>query len=167
MSDGSGTSVPSPQAPKDLRVDYRKGELHESDVSADAIEQFARWFADAERAGIREPNAMTLATADAAGNPDARVMLLKGFDRDGFVFYTNYQSRKARELAENPRACLCFFWDVLERQVRIDGPVERVSRAESEEYFHSRPIDSQIGAWVSQQSSVIPSREVLQRREGR
>lgn len=134
-------------------------------MAADPYTQFARWFADALAAQVLEPNAMTLATADAGGIPSARVVLLKGFDSHGFSFYTNYESVKGRELAANPNAALCFFWPALERQVRIVGRVERVSREESEAYFHSRPLASQIGACASQQSEVIRSREELEARE--
>lgn len=151
--------------PPDLRIDYGRGRLDESTVAADPLQQFAQWFEAAQAAGLPEPNAMTAATADAAGAPSARVVLLKSFDARGFVFFTNYESRKGRELAANPRACLVFYWQPLERQVRIDGTVERVSRAESEAYFRSRPAAAQVGAWVSHQSSVIASRAELERRE--
>jgi pyridoxamine 5'-phosphate oxidase len=160
-------SNPTPNVPVDeLRTEYARGTLLESDALPDPIAQFDRWFADAQMANIAEPNAMTLATADGSKKPDARVVLLKGFDAAGFTFFTNYDSRKGRELAANPRACLVFYWQPLERQVRIEGTVEKVSRAESEEYFRSRPIGSQVGAWVSEQSEVIASREVLDRKEG-
>jgi pyridoxamine 5'-phosphate oxidase len=139
-------------------------ELSEQDVDADPIKQFARWFTDAEAAGLKLPNAMTLATATADGVPSARVVLLKEFDRDGFVFYTNYESQKGRELDENPRAALCFYWPELDRQVRITGSVTTTSREESESYFHTRPVDSQLGAWASRQSAVISSRDVLEQR---
>ncbi len=152
-------------SPADQRKEYRAGELLEADAAADPVEQFRRWFADAEAAGAAEPTAMTLATADAAGRPGARVVLLKGFDERGFAFYSNHASRKGRELAENPRASLVFYWTVLERQVRIDGRVELVGRDETEAYFHSRPVSSQIGAWTSHQSNVIGSRDELGRRE--
>lgn len=145
-----------------LRVDYRQGELIESNVATDPIEQFRAWFAQAKQSGIREPNAMTLATADASGAPSARIVLLKDFDNRGFTFYTNYASRKASELVINPRASLCFFWDLLERQVRVDGTVERVSRADSEAYFAMRPRSARVGAWASAQSRVIGSREELE-----
>lgn len=148
-----------------LRVDYRKGELLESDVAADAIDQFSRWFDEAKQAGLREPNAMTLATADASGAPAARIVLLKDFDRRGFSFYTNYESRKARELAANPRASLVFFWEQIERQVRIDGTVEKVSREESQAYFDIRPRNARVGAWASQQSATLASRDELESRE--
>ena len=149
----------------DQRKEYRAGELHEADAAADPVEQFRRWFADAEAAAVPEPTAMTLATADAAGRPHARVVLLKGVDDRGFTFYTNHASQKGRDLAENPFATLVFYWTKLERQVRVDGRVEPVSREEADAYFHSRPVDSQIGAWTSRQSSVIPSRDVLDDRE--
>src|SRR5918911_4174125 len=139
-------------------------ELSEASVDADPIKQFARWFGDAEAAGLKLPNAMTLATATPDGRPSARVVLLKEFDADGFVFYTNYESQKGRELAENPRAALCFYWPELDRQVRITGSVTKTAREESEGYFHTRPVDSQLGAWASRQSAVIPSREVLEER---
>jgi pyridoxamine 5'-phosphate oxidase len=139
-------------------------ELSEQSVDADPIKQFARWFTDAEAAGLKLPNAMTLATATADGVPSARVVLLKEFDRDGFVFYTNYESQKGCELDENPRAALCFYWADLDRQVRITGNVTRTTREESEEYFHTRPVDSQLGAWASRQSAVISSRDVLEQR---
>ncbi len=154
-----------PLVPKDLRVDYGRGHLLEADAPADPFSLFTRWFADAQAAGVPEANAMTLATADATGRPGARIVLLKSCDDRGFVFYSNYASRKGRELAANPRASLCFFWQPMERQVRVDGAVERVSRAESDEYFHSRPVGAQIGAWVSHQSSVIRSRDELEAKE--
>jgi len=155
----------SQHSPANLRREYTVGELTESQIAADAVEQFSRWFADAQRPDIHEPNAMTLATADAAGKPAARIVLLKAFDQRGFVFFTNYTSRKGFELGDNPRATLVFFWQPLERQVRIDGTVEKVSREESVAYFRSRPIASQIGAWVSHQSGVVGSRADLERRE--
>ncbi len=154
-----------PPSVADLRKEYRAGELLECNAAADPFDQFGRWFADAGRADVPEPTAMTLATADAAGRPSARIVLLKGFDPDGFVFYTNYTSRKGRDLDANPRASLVFFWSQLERQVRIDGTVERVGRAETDAYFHSRPVGSQIGAWTSHQSAVIDSRAELDARE--
>jgi pyridoxamine 5'-phosphate oxidase len=153
------------QNPANLRRDYKTGELIESQIASDPIEQFSRWFADAQRPDILEPNAMTLATADAAAKPAGRIVLLKGFDDRGFVFFTNYTSRKGCEIADNPRACLVFFWQPLERQVRIDGTVEKVSREESVTYFRSRPAASQIGAWVSNQSGIISSRDELEKRE--
>ena len=136
--------------------------LIEVNIDPDPIKQFAKWYADAEAAGLKLPNAMTLATATKDGEPSARMVLLKGFDAEGFVFFTNYESRKGREMDENPRAALVFYWTELDRQVRIAGRVEKVSRAESEDYFHTRPVDSQLSAWASAQSRVIASREVLE-----
>lgn len=150
--------------PKRRAARLEPGDLRESEVSADPIVQFELWFADARATGRKEPNAMTLATADAHGFPDARMVLLKGVEDGEFVFYTNYESAKGRELLENPRATLLFFWPELERQVRIRGNVERASREESEAYFRTRPVGSQLGAWASQQSSVIPNREALESR---
>jgi len=138
--------------------------LLESDVDADAIRQFQTWFAQALAAELPEPNAMTLATATPDGQPSARIVLLKAFDDSGFTFYTNYEGRKGRELAANPRAALLFFWAELQRQVRIEGEGERVSDVESDEYFRIRPLGSQLGAWVSHQSEVIAGREVLEAR---
>ncbi|CAA9386994.1 MAG: Pyridoxamine 5'-phosphate oxidase [uncultured Phycisphaerae bacterium] len=151
--------------PPDLRIDYARGKLEDADAAADAFEQFRRWFADVQDAKLPEPNAMTLATADAGGVPSARVVLLKGFDERGFAFFTNYASRKATELDANPRAALCFYWQPLERQVRVEGAVERVSREESEAYFRTRPPSAQLGAWVSRQSRPIASRAELEQRE--
>jgi pyridoxamine 5'-phosphate oxidase len=147
-----------------LRENYNLGGLRESDVDANPFVQFEKWFGEAKAAGVKEPNAMTLATCGADGQPSARVVLLKGLDESGFVFYTNYESRKGRDLEENPKAALAFFWADLERQVRIQGNVTRVSRAESEAYFNSRPVGSRLGAWASQQSAVVPSRKVLEDR---
>jgi pyridoxamine 5'-phosphate oxidase len=146
-----------------LRKEYRLHRLHEDEVDRDPFRQFSRWFDEATRAGESEPNAMTLATATADGRPSARVVLLKGVDAGGFQFFTNTSSRKGDELAANPRAALVFFWPTLERQVRIEGRVEELSRAESAAYFAMRPRESRIGAWASQQSRFIPSREWLQR----
>ena len=151
-----------PIDPRDLRVDYARGELLEANVAADPIEQFARWFTDAQAAKILEPNAMTFATVGADGMPSGRIVLLKAFDERGFSFFTNYTSRKAGELVEHPVASLTFFWGQLERQVCIEGTVEKVARQESEEYFQSRPRQSQLGAWVSSQSKVIASRDQLE-----
>ena len=151
----------APTDPRDLRREYSSDALEERDVDPDPIMQFQRWFDDALRANVVEPNAMTLATADASGAPSARMVLLKGFDRRGFTFFGNYASRKGRELDANPRAALCIHWKPLERQVRIEGAVSRISRQESEEYFHLRPIESQVGAIVSPQSRVIESRDAL------
>lgn len=135
--------------------------LSESDVERDPIAQFQKWFAEAAAVVRPEPSAVTLATANAAGLPSARVVLLKGVDDRGFVFYTNYNSRKGRDLAENPRATLLFYWGPLERQVRVEGVAEQVSAAESDAYFRTRAPGSQLGAWASDQSSVIASRDVL------
>ena len=158
-------SDPTPNIPASLRREYMLGKpLVESDVLPDPIEQFARWFGDASEAGVVEPNAMTLATADSAGAPSARIVLLKGFDQRGFTFFSNYNSRKGRELAANPRAALVIYWHPLERQVRIEGRVDRVGREESEAYFRTRPPGAQIGAWVSQQSDVVTSRDEMERR---
>jgi pyridoxamine 5'-phosphate oxidase len=148
--------------PPELRVDYGRASLDESDVLPDPIEQFGVWFDEARAAKVPEPNAMTVATVGAGGAPSARIVLLKSFDARGFTFHTNYQSRKGEELAGNPRAALCFFWQPLERQVRIEGVVERTSPTESETYFRTRPVEAQVGAWVSQQSRPIASREELQ-----
>jgi pyridoxamine 5'-phosphate oxidase len=145
----------------DLRRDYTAGGLAETDVDPDPIRQFALWFEQAQTATGHEPNAMTVATVDADGVPAARMLLLKGFDERGFVFYTNYESAKGRELEENPRAALVFYWPELERQVRISGDVEHVSREDSERYFHSRPRGSQIAAAISHQSAVVSNRDVL------
>jgi pyridoxamine 5'-phosphate oxidase len=148
----------------DLRVDYGREPLDEAAMLADPFEQFRVWFDEAVASGIREPNAMVLGTAEAGGRVSCRTVLLKGFDVRGFVFYTNHGSRKGRQLAANPRAALLFPWVDLERQVEIEGAVERVSAEESEEYFRSRPRGSRLGAWVSEQSAEIESREVLLRR---
>jgi len=149
----------------DIRKDYRLKSLLEKDVDANAIRQFDIWWQEALNSEIDEVNAMTLATASADGVPAARIVLLKGYDERGFVFFTNYESFKGMQLAENPRACLVFFWKELERQVRVTGLVEKVSTEESDAYFNSRPEGSRIGAWVSPQSQVIASREWLEERE--
>jgi pyridoxamine 5'-phosphate oxidase len=147
---------------ENLRQEYRAASLSEKDVAADPISQFAKWFSEALDGGIYEPNAMTLATSTNDGKPSARIMLLKGFDKTGFTFYTNYLSRKGKEIAKNPSACIVFFWPELERQVRIEGTLEKVSKEESEKYFHSRPKQSQLGAMASQQSQEVESREVVE-----
>ena len=147
-----------------LREDYLTASLSEKDVNKDPIEQFEKWFQQALDADLKVANAMTLATASPDGRPTARVVLLKDFSHNGFVFYTNYLSRKGKELAKNPLATLLFFWPELERQVRIEGTVEKVSREESEKYFITRPKGSQIGAIVSPQSQEIASREVLEKK---
>jgi len=148
----------------DLRRNYSLAGLSEAEVDADPVRQFEKWFAQAQAGGVVEPNALTLATADAGGRPSARVVLLKALDARGFIFYTNYDSRKGRDLAVNPRASMVFDWRDLERQVRVDGVVDRVSREESLEYFHSRPRGSQLGAWASHQSEPIASRDVIEQR---
>lgn len=148
----------------DLRKEYMRHGLSEDEVDADPFTQFRTWFAQAQAAQLVEPNAMTLATATRDGRPSARMVLLKGFDERGYVFYTNYESRKGGELEENPQAALIFFWAELERQVRVEGRVERVSPEESDTYFHSRPHGSQLGAWASPQSQVIADRGALDRR---
>jgi len=156
----------------DLRRNYTLAGLHEDNAAANPFDQFTAWFEEAVQAKLAtEPNAMTLATASPAGTPSARIVLLKGVDaastsdtERGFVFYTNYESQKGAELLANPQACLVFFWSELERQVRIDGRVEKVSAEETAAYFQSRPKESRIGAWVSQQSTVIASRSVLEER---
>ena len=149
--------------PADLRRDYARAGLTEADAAADPLAQFARWFDEALAAGLPEPNAMTLATATPDGRPSARVVLLKGFDERGFVFFTNRHSRKGRELAANPYAALAFFWPELERQVRVEGAVAPTGDEESDAYFASRPLASRLGAWASSQSEVIAGREVLDR----
>ncbi len=146
----------------DLRKDYNLAGLLEKDLAKDPFRQFERWFQEAEAAKLVEPNAMTLATVGADGRPSARTVLLKGVDGRGFVFYSNYESRKGRELANIPRAALVFPWFALERQVIVEGAVTRITREETEAYFHSRPRASQLGAWVSQQSSIINGRAVLE-----
>ncbi len=146
----------------DIRREHVMGSLSEADTNPDPIEQFRVWFGDALAAGLLQPNAMTLSTVDADGRPNARVVLLKGFDESGFVFYTHRTSRKGEELAANPHAALTFFWDSLERQIRIQGSVEWTTDAESDEYFQSRPRGSQLGALISKQSAVIANREVLE-----
>jgi len=149
----------------DIRKDYKQHSLLEKDVEKTPLLQFKKWWDEAMRAAIDEVNAMTLATASAEGVPSARIVLLKGFDDKGFVFYTNYESFKGRQLEENPRACLVFFWKELERQVRITGLVEKTSAAESDTYYNSRPETSRIGAWASPQSRIITSREWLEENE--
>ena len=147
-----------------LRRNYALQSLHETDVLPDPFAQFARWFEEAAKSQLPEPNAMTLTTASPDGRPSARTVLLKGFDIQGFVFYTNYESRKGRDLAVNPQAALLFTWLELERQIRIEGTVEKISAEESLAYFQSRPLGSQIGAWASPQSQVISDRGILENR---
>ena len=138
--------------------------LSEADAGEDPIDLFAHWFDEAQRAGYYLPEAITLATATPDGTPSARMMLLKGFDRRGFRFFTNYESRKGKELQENPKASMVFYWNTLQRQVRVEGSVVKLPQEESEEYFHSRPRGSQLGAWASLQSSVLAHRRQLDER---
>ncbi|HEX7387626.1 MAG TPA: pyridoxamine 5'-phosphate oxidase [Castellaniella sp.] len=147
----------------DIRQTYQKFELLESSVAANPYDQFGQWFQQALHSEVPEPTAMTLATADAQARPSARTVLLKGYDPRGFVFYTNYESRKGQELTANPQASLLFFWEPLERQVRIEGPVTRLADDESDTYYNSRPLGSRIGAWASPQSRPI-THEALARR---
>lgn len=147
-----------------MRREYTAGELSEWEVPRDPVLLFGRWFEDALRADVPEPTAMSLATATVEGRPSSRMVLLKGFDEQGFVFYTNHESRKGAQLQENPRAALVFWWAALERQVRVEGRVEQLTDRESDTYFHSRPQGSQLGAVVSRQSRIIAGREWLERR---
>ena len=146
----------------DLRREYAHARLDESNVSADPIAEFDRWFKQALEAKVLEPNAMALATSTPKGIPSVRMVLLKGYDERGFVFFTDYRSRKGSELESNPHAALAFYWGELERQVRITGSVERTSQEESDTYYRSRPLGSRLGAWVTHQSRVIPSRALLE-----
>lgn len=148
----------------DLRQNYTQAGLSEADLDSDPIKQFGDWFQQALNADLLEPNAMTLATATPDGKPTARIVLLKGVDERGFVFYTNYESQKGQQLIANPYAALVFLWDKLERQVRIEGKVVKLAIEESREYFHSRPKASQLGAWASDQSRIIPNRKVLEQK---
>jgi pyridoxamine 5'-phosphate oxidase len=145
----------------DIRIDYRLKSFLEADAATDPYTQFGQWWLEAVESKIEEVNAMTLATATVDGFPSARIVLLKGYDKNGFVFFTNYQSQKGQEIAANPKACLLFFWKELERQVRIEGSIEKISAADSEIYFKSRPLGSRIGAWCSPQSTVIKDRSIL------
>jgi pyridoxamine 5'-phosphate oxidase len=146
----------------DLRKDYSLAGLTEKELARDPFRQFEKWFQEAEAAKLPEPNAMVLATATRDGRPSARTVLLKGLDGRGFVFYSNYESRKGRELEANPRATLNFPWFALERQVIVEGAVAKLAREECAAYFHSRPRSSQLSAWVSQQSSIIAGRDILE-----
>ncbi len=148
----------------DLRKNYTQAGLLETDVACDPFQQFELWFEQAVAANLLEPNAMTIATVTAEGKPSARIVLLKGFDERGFVFYTNYDSQKGVELQQCPYAALVFLWGDLERQVRIEGKVELVPIEEATAYFHSRPASSQLGAWASEQSTVIANRSILETR---
>jgi len=152
------------QSIADLRHNYTLQQLNEADVDPNPIKQFQRWFDQAIAAQLPEPNAMTLATATRSGIPSARIVLLKSLDERGFVFYTNYESHKGQDLAENPQAALVFLWTVLERQVRLEGQVEKIAAAETDAYFQSRPLESRLGAWTSDQSRVISDRDVLEQR---
>ncbi len=146
----------------DIRKDYKLQTLLEADVAPNPIVQFGKWWDEAIKSDIDEVNAMTLATVDKNNIPSARIVLLKGYDESGFIFFTNYQSHKGEQLQENPNACLVFFWKELERQIRITGTVEKISAAESDAYFTSRPAGSRIGAWASPQSSVIANRNIIE-----
>ncbi len=147
-----------------IRNEYKQQSLLETDVVQHPIEQFDKWWDEAIKSEITEVNAMTLATATSAGIPSARIVLLKGYDKNGFVFFTNYQSHKGKEMEQNANVCLVFFWAALERQVRINGTVEKISAAESDAYFMSRPAGSRIGAWASPQSTVIATRAIIEER---
>ena len=146
----------------DIRRDYMLKSFDESHAANNPFDQFREWWEEATSADIDEVNAMTLATVDGNGKPAARIVLLKGYTQDGFVFFTNYESAKGQDLAINPNAALLFFWKELERQIRIEGTVEKIDPADSDAYFHSRPAGSRIGAWVSPQSKVIPNRAFLE-----
>lgn len=146
----------------DLRANYTRASFNESDAHPDPVAQFRRWFDEAIASQLNEPNAMVLATVNPQGQPDARVVLLKGFDDRGFVFFSNYRSAKGQQLGHTPEAALVFLWHELERQVRIEGSVEKISAAESDGYFESRPHGSKLGAWASQQSEVVASRQDLE-----
>lgn len=148
-----------------IRKSYHKFKLEEKDVLPDPIKQFERWWNDALKSSPDEVNAMTLATCNKEGKPSARTVLLKGINDDGFVFYTNYNSRKGKEITANPFVALLFFWREMERQVRIEGKVSKIGDEESNNYFNSRPVESRIGAWTSPQSEVIPNRNFLEERE--
>lgn len=145
-----------------IRKVYQLQSLFEKDVDVNPVKQFETWWQHALESEVNEPNAMTLATSTAAGRPSARIVLLKGIQENGFVFFTNYESRKGKEIEENPYVSLLFFWRELERQVRIEGRIKRISPEESDDYFYQRPIESRIGAWSSPQSQVIESRDLLQ-----
>ena len=147
-----------------LRYEYAARGLHRANLDPDPVKQFGIWFTAALEAGIADVNAMSLATATSAGKPTVRIVLLKTFDADGFVFFTNYESEKGKQLETNPQAALAFYWVEVARQIRIEGAVERASREESARYFHSRPPGSQLGAWVSRQSEVVDARRVLDAR---
>lgn len=149
---------------KNMRLNYEQGQLLESNLEMNPFELFRKWFDQAVEAKVIEPNAMTIATATKDGIPSARVVLLKGFDETGFVFYTNYHSRKGKELNDNPFAAILFWWREFERQIRIEGKIKKISRKESEEYFNQRPLKSRYGTLASEQSEIIENREVLEKR---
>jgi pyridoxamine 5'-phosphate oxidase len=153
------------QSIADLRIDYKMKTLLETDVCANPFDQFTNWWNEAVASKIDEVNAMTLATASPTGIPSARIVLLKGYNENGFTFFTNYESHKAKELNDNPNACLVFFWKELERQIRIEGTVKKIEASESDTYFASRPNSSKIGAWSSPQSTIIKSRSVIEENE--
>lgn len=154
----------TPRDPTASRYEHAGWGLHRSDLDPDPIKQFSNWFTAAIEAGIRDVNAMSLATTGPDGKPSVRVVLLKGFDQDGFVFFTNYESEKGRHLEANPYAALAFYWIELDRQIRVSGKAQKTSREESQAYFHSRPLGSQLSAWASRQSEVIDARRVLEAR---
>lgn len=145
-----------------IRKEYRLKTLNENEVDQSALVQFGKWWQDAINSAIEEVNAFTLSTATLEGKPTARIVLLKGYDENGFVFFTNYVSNKGYQLSKNPQVCMVFFWKELERQIRIEGIASKVTSEESDEYFNSRPADSRIGAWSSPQSTVIENREFLE-----
>src|SRR5437870_936782 len=153
-----------PTDPASTRYDHASRGLHRRDLDPDPIKQFANWFTAAIEAEIKDVNAMSLATASAEGRPSVRIVLLKGFDHNGFVFFTNYESEKGQQLTGNPYAALGFYWIELDRQIRISGPTTKTTREDSERYFHSRPLGSQLGAWASRQSEVLDARRVLDAR---
>jgi pyridoxamine 5'-phosphate oxidase len=148
----------------DLRKEYAKASLDEATAHPDPVKQFEKWFEEACSAKLPEPNAMAISTVNAEGRPGSRIVLLKSFDSAGFVFFTNYESRKGRELEQNPFVSLLFFWPELERQIRIEGKAEKISRSESMAYYFSRPVNSRLGAWASAQSAVIDGRRVLEKK---
>lgn len=154
----------NPEDIQNIRSEYLAASLSENDTNADPIKQFEKWFGEALKAEIQEPTAMTLATATHDGRPSARIVLLKGFDNNGFIFYTNYLSRKGKEIAKNPLGSLLFYWGTLERQVRIEGTIEKISKENSVSYFQTRPRASQLGAVISPQSQEIANRDTLDKK---
>jgi len=149
---------------QNLQREYKLNKLSEETVHKNPFKQFEKWFADVSKVGITEPNAMTLATANEKAKPSARVVLLKGISSKGFIFFTNYHSRKGKNISENSFASLLFFWAELERQVRIEGKIKKLSKVESQKYFDTRPLESRLAAWASEQSKIIPSRDYLESR---